>query len=396
MTMTLYIVAVGLCLLWTLWLVQHRSGWDDIPSFRSATQFLETLPLVSVVMVVKNKNEHMTQTVYHLMQQNYPRMEIIVVNDRSSHYTGMRLDELKKWSARAPQIRIPLRVIHITHLPQDWTGENYAYYQAAEQARGRYLLFIDSEAELEEDTIYSAIDYVTREGIDHLSFIPRLSRTEHLKDMIYVRLFWWSVLRQPWKANDMLRRSDGVGFGVFNLVRKYAYEEIGTYQAFKGSANGADELGRHLKEHGYNQRVMYATEHIHMDGRSSFNHVSEIPVRVGLPELLHRPIGLMLALLLQWMVFILPLLGWIPLLWFHIGPALLLLLASILLGSTYNIILKAWGLKHFKFRMVLLPFYACLLTLQTIGAIFNGIKRRKRRNVVPSLTTNRTRLDDDR
>src|SRR5690625_4587327 len=169
MIVTLYFVAISISLIWVLWLFQHRAGWDDIPAFRSASQFLDKVPLVSVILVVKNKNENITQTVHYLMEQNYPRMEIIVVNDRSSNYTGMRLDELKRWSARAPKLRIPLRVVHITQVPKDWSGKNYAYYQAAKQARGSYILFIDSAARLKEDTIYSAVNYATQGGVDHLT-----------------------------------------------------------------------------------------------------------------------------------------------------------------------------------------------------------------------------------
>ena len=77
-------------------------------------------PLVSVIIAAKEEEKHISETVAHLLNQNYPRLEIIAVNDRSRDRTGLKLEQLKEWSRRDMNSSIPLHVIHITQLPQQW------------------------------------------------------------------------------------------------------------------------------------------------------------------------------------------------------------------------------------------------------------------------------------
>jgi cellulose synthase/poly-beta-1,6-N-acetylglucosamine synthase-like glycosyltransferase len=75
-------------------------------------------PALSVIIPACNEEESIEQAVRQLISQDYPDLEVIVVNDRSTDNTGEILEKLK--------IQYPrLKVITIHDLPPNWLGKNH-------------------------------------------------------------------------------------------------------------------------------------------------------------------------------------------------------------------------------------------------------------------------------
>ncbi|WP_213055581.1 glycosyltransferase, partial [Escherichia coli] len=132
------------------------AGHPTIPAQpkRSADKQAPSLPpLVSIIIAAKEEESTIADTVKHLLDQTYPRIEIIAVNDRSRDSTGRKLDELRRWSENRGDLHIPVRIIHITSLPSGWIGKNHALYQGYAQARGKYLLFTDADVKFAPNTV---------------------------------------------------------------------------------------------------------------------------------------------------------------------------------------------------------------------------------------------------
>ena len=174
-----HIFAAATLFVWLLLLV------DSVRAFRVVTPLppdtgesgngtAERHPLVSVIVTAKEEELHIADTIRHLLNQTYPRMEIIAINDRSRDKTGLRLEQLKEWSQQRDRLSIPLRVIHLTTLPRGWLGKNHALYQGYLQAKGQYLLFTDADVLFHPDTIRAAVAYMKRHEVDHLTLAPAL------------------------------------------------------------------------------------------------------------------------------------------------------------------------------------------------------------------------------
>src|ERR1044072_4267459 len=91
-------------------------------------------PEVSVIVAARNEERNIEEALQSLLHQDYPELEIIVVNDRSTDRTGEILNRMAARDGR-------LRPVHLTDLPPGWLGKNHALYFAAQQATGEYLLF---------------------------------------------------------------------------------------------------------------------------------------------------------------------------------------------------------------------------------------------------------------
>lgn len=96
------------------------------------------LPRLSVLIPACNEGETIERALRTLLRQNYPNLEIVVVNDRSEDETAEIIERLAKEDDR-------IRTVHIESLPDGWLGKVHALKVASEQASGEFLLFSDAD-----------------------------------------------------------------------------------------------------------------------------------------------------------------------------------------------------------------------------------------------------------
>ncbi|WP_274362280.1 glycosyltransferase [Paenibacillus thermotolerans] len=286
------IVSAILAALWTAVFLRTYKGLQSVPDLPKGVSLPEKPPLVSVIIAAKEEQETIGETVRHLLQQSYPRMEIIAVNDRSGDATGARLDELKSWSAGKEHSRIPLKVIHITSLPDGWLGKNHALYQGYLHSRGSFLLFTDADVRFHPDAVRDSVAYALSEGADHVTLSPKLvSKSFWLRAFVHYFLFSLFMLLSPWRANDDRNRSSGMGIGAFNLLRRSAYETIGTHAALAMRPDDDLRLGVLVKRRGFKQRLAAGTHRIAVEWYTSLRAAAR-----GLEKNLYSGFGYRLAL----------------------------------------------------------------------------------------------------
>ena len=121
-------------------------------------------PKVSVIAPACNEESAIEPAVRALINQEYPNLEIIIVNDRSKDKTG---EILKRLQQTYPQ----LKAVQITELPQGWLGKSNALQRGAELASGEFLIFTDADVLMEKTAVSRAVAAMLQVGLDHLSLI---------------------------------------------------------------------------------------------------------------------------------------------------------------------------------------------------------------------------------
>lgn len=253
-------------LYWLYMLLTTTAGLKRLIPLPSANELPGDPPLVSVIVAAKEEEASIADTVRHLLEQNYPRFEIIAVNDRSRDGTGRRLDELKRWSERRPETAIPLRVVHITKLPEGWLGKNHALYQGYLQAKGKVLLFTDADVRFEPTAIRDAVVYAQTNGIDHVTLAPMMVANGFWL-RLFVQYFMFSLFLflRLWRANDDRQHRFGTGIGAFNLITRQAYEAIGTHRALAMRPDDDLRLGQLVKQARFRQRLLVGKRHLSVE-----------------------------------------------------------------------------------------------------------------------------------
>lgn len=102
--------------------------------------------LVSVLIPARNEEYTIANILKDLQKQHYTNIEIIVFNDQSTDRTAEVVNELAKRDNR-------IRLIHSEGLPEGWLGKNYACHCLSREAKGAYLLFLDADVRIKENSI---------------------------------------------------------------------------------------------------------------------------------------------------------------------------------------------------------------------------------------------------
>jgi cellulose synthase/poly-beta-1,6-N-acetylglucosamine synthase-like glycosyltransferase len=219
--------------------------WDPKPN--------SPKPRVTIIVPARNEEEHIAQSLVQLLRLDYENYEVIAVNDRSTDRTG----EIMNGVATTVQARDRLRVIHISQLPPEWLGKVHAMWTAGKQATGDWLLFTDADVLFKPEALARAESYAESAGADHLVLFPRMimhSVGERMMVAFFQTLFVFG--HRPWKVADP-KTKDHIGVGAFNMIRRDAYEAIGTFQTLRFEVLDDMKLGKLVKTAGFAQRNVY-------------------------------------------------------------------------------------------------------------------------------------------
>jgi len=205
-------------------------------------------PKVSIVVAARDEAKHVETAVRSLLALDWPDLEIVAVDDRSSDGTGEILDRLAKRDAR-------LRVVHVTELPPGWLGKNHALQLGADAAQGGWLLFTDADVLFHPDTLRQAIALANARQLDHLTVGPEASVSGFLLQSAVAGFgVFFSLYTRAWRVRDP-KSSAHIGIGAFNLVRRAAYLRAGGHTALPLRPDDDMKLGKRLKETGCAQEV---------------------------------------------------------------------------------------------------------------------------------------------
>jgi glycosyltransferase involved in cell wall biosynthesis len=297
-----------------------------------------------VVIPARNEEEDIPKCLDSVVNQDYPSLEVLVVDDASTDQTAEIVQRMQKQHNT-------IRLIRGQEPPQGWAGKTHALYQGVQEATGDYFLFLDADGRL----FPSCITQVVKRTIEHnaglLTLIPRFETVRFWEKVVLPvigHLIFTLPLTRVNKPNSKLTLVSG----PFMLFQREAYQAIGGIERFKDSIVEDLALGRAIKEAGY--RLYLSVGHELFTARK-YKSLREIwngftkNFFVGLDRKLWQA-GLLAAAI--FVVFVFPWLSvpaLLAYLWLH-GPSPSILTA-LLLGSG-----------------------SCLLTLLTRGLLWKSIK----------------------
>jgi len=232
------IYAILFCSLWVMVFLLFAWTIEKLPKFRNETKNLknamENWPRLSIIVPACNEAEHIQEAIQSLLDQDYPDLEIIAINDRSIDDTGQILNRLAETDPR-------LLVLHLDKLPHGWLGKVNALRVGAGRASGDWLLFTDADINYSPGLLKRAINFVCARNIDHLALLPEVK----------VRKFWLKVCINTFgiffllssRAAQVNREKNGapIGIGAFNLVQRKVFNRTPGFEPLK--LEPADDYG---------------------------------------------------------------------------------------------------------------------------------------------------------
>jgi glycosyltransferase involved in cell wall biosynthesis len=120
---------------------------------------------VSILIPARNEERNILLLLESILKQDYLNYEVIILDDDSTDTT---YDLCNKFSDAHSQFK----VIKGEPLPKDWLGKNYACHQLAQEASGKYLLFLDADVTMAPGLLNSALDQMIANKLSLLSLFP--------------------------------------------------------------------------------------------------------------------------------------------------------------------------------------------------------------------------------
>jgi chlorobactene glucosyltransferase len=120
-------------------------------------------PRVSVLIPARNESAIIGETLCALLKQDYPRLEVLLLDDNSTDGTA----EIARALGDSR-----LRVLDGAALPAGWLGKNWACHQLSEAATGDLLIFTDADVRWEPGALRALIADMTRTQADLLTVWP--------------------------------------------------------------------------------------------------------------------------------------------------------------------------------------------------------------------------------
>jgi hypothetical protein len=215
-------------------------------------------PRVSLVIPACNEVDTLEAAVASRLAQDYPELELVLVDDRSTDGTSALVDRLAAADAR-------VKALHITHLPEGWLGKLHALHRGAEAATGDWLLFTDADVHFAPDTVRRAMALCAARSWDFLTVLFRLRPTSFLLDTAVS-----TTMRMIGTAARLHRVADpgssaSMGAGVFNLVHRDMLARTRGFEWLKLEIADDAAFGQMVKRAGGRCGVAHALGHVSVE-----------------------------------------------------------------------------------------------------------------------------------
>ena len=202
-------------------------------------------PLVSVLIPARNEEENIQKCLTSILRQDYPNMEVLVLDDDSSDRTAEIVRGISDEDGR-------VQLIRGKPLPAGWAGKCFACHQLSQYARGSWLLFVDADTVSHSHMVRSTLQLAISNKAVMLSGFPRQQVSGITQKMVIPILFYFLVMSwfPLWLFHSWKKPGPTLAIGQFLLFKREDYLRIGGHEAVRSRIMEDVWFGIEMHRHG--------------------------------------------------------------------------------------------------------------------------------------------------
>ena len=237
LTSTILFIAALIIIYW----IHNQYHLDIIVEIKPAPT---SAPLISICIPARNEENNIRNCVESALGQDYPNIEVIVLDDRSTDSTLTQLAEIASLDSR-------LLPVSGTDLPEGWAGKPFALFQASAVARGEWLCFVDADTFLAPQAISSCYSKAIETKADMFTTMNKQILGSFWEKVVMPLVMTaLSVGFSPRKVNDPNTR-DAIANGQFIMIRRSVYDAIGGHEKVKDQIVEDKAISEQVKWNGH-------------------------------------------------------------------------------------------------------------------------------------------------
>lgn len=247
------------CLLWLgnyLALVAHLHHLDVLEQLD--VEDPDQWPSVSIVIPACNEAETIEPALESVLALDYPDLEIVVVDDRSTDGTGEIVDRLAADDER-------VEAIHVEELPDQWLGKTHALHRGTRAAGGDWLLYTDADVVYESGVLRRCMAVALADDADHLTCLPWMHADSFLEETALAAFSLAMFSLAGGRAVEDPESDAFIGVGAFNLVKRSSFERTEGWEWLRMEVADDVGLGMMLAEYDMKTRVLMSRDLLQLE-----------------------------------------------------------------------------------------------------------------------------------
>lgn len=248
--------------------------------------------LVSILVPARDEENNISNLLESVRAQDYHNYELIVLDDSSSDRTFEICEKFAVSDKR-------FRVLRGKELPKEWLGKNYACYQLAEEAKGKFLMFVDADETIAAGLVNNTVHRMKFYRLDLLSLFTNQVMITPGERMIVPLMHYILLNLLPLR---LVRLSKSPAFsaasGQFMMFNADNYREYQWHEQVKNKVVEDIEIMRSVKALGFRGEALLANGYIFCRMYRSFTEAFRGFSKNLLAGFNNNVIGLFLYLLL--------------------------------------------------------------------------------------------------
>ncbi len=193
---------------------------------------------VSIIVPAYNEEGKITKCIASLLNLNYPKYEIIVVDDGSTDNTSKKVADFIKERKLGKKVKL---VVHKRN-----KGKAAAVNTGIKNARYPLIAVVDADSHVTKDSLIKIVPYFYDEEVGAVASTIKVRNPNNL----LAKLQWWEYLLVNFYRSLMSRINVlYVTPGVMSVYRKQHLEKVGLFDENEISEDL--EIALRLKKHNY-------------------------------------------------------------------------------------------------------------------------------------------------
>ena len=191
----------------------HRYRWKND---KISQLSLADTPTISVCIPARNETHALTDCLEKVLSSDYPKLEIIVLDDCSQDNTSQLIRSFAHDG---------VRFIEGVPPPEGWLGRNYALESLAKAATGKYIIFMGVDTRLAPGTITQLANYMFAKRARMASVLPQRETKLSVNSLFSSLRYFWQILAPQFSHTPVAT--------ALWMVRADAIAAAGGFAAYK-------------------------------------------------------------------------------------------------------------------------------------------------------------------
>lgn len=250
-------IITGILALFLLNFIVNNIVFKSTASYTLPADISKSSPLVSVLIPARNEEANIKRCLKSLLRQDYPSIEVLVLDDNSTDNTSTIVKHIEKKDSR-------VKLITGKPLKRGWLGKSYACWQLSKYAKGEYMFFTDADTFHFKNSVSNIMGCLIRNKLDALSAIPRQIMITLNERLIVIWVYFGILSLMPlfpvkYTKSPLFSTANGQCI----LFKSDVYRKIDGHRSIKNKILEDIHISKQVKRHGYKFMIFDGSKNIH-------------------------------------------------------------------------------------------------------------------------------------